>query len=53
MYNSSAPTINNMISKLKKAKILVKNNNKTKVNSLIQLDFNKPLQLEIKLLSNV
>jgi hypothetical protein len=53
MYDSSAPTINNMISKLKKANILVKNNNKTKVNSLIQLDFNKPLQLEIKLLPNV
>lgn len=51
-YNSSAPTINNMISKLKKANVLVKANNKIKVNSLIQLDFNKPLQLEIKLFPN-
>lgn len=48
-YNSSSPTINNMISKLKKSNILVKDNNKTKVNPLIQLDFNKALQLEIKL----
>lgn len=48
-YNSSSPTINNMISKLKKSNILVKDNNKIKVNSVIQLDFNKPLQLEIKL----
>jgi hypothetical protein len=48
-YNSSSPTINNMISKLRKNRILVKDNNKTKVNPLIQLDFDKPLQLEIKL----
>jgi hypothetical protein len=48
-YNSSSPTINNMISKLRKSNILVKDNNKTKVNPLIQLDFEKPLQLEIKL----
>ncbi len=48
-FNSSSPTINNMISKLRKSNILVKDNNKTKINPLIQLDFNKPLQLEIKL----
>lgn len=48
-FNSSSPTINNMISKLRKNNILVKDNNKTKINPLIQLDFNKPLQLEIKL----
>jgi hypothetical protein len=38
-----------MISKLKKNNVLVKDNNKIKVNPLIQLDFEKALQLEIKL----
>ena len=49
LYDSSSPTINNMISKLKKNNVLVKDNNKIKVNPLIQLDFEKALQLEIKL----
>lgn len=49
LFKSSSPSINNMISKLKKSNILVKDNNKIKVNPRIQLDFNRPLQLEIKL----
>jgi DNA-binding GntR family transcriptional regulator len=51
-FKSSSPTINNMISKLKKSNILIKDNNKIKVHPQIQLDFNKPLQLEIKLFPN-
>lgn len=51
-FKSSSPTINNMISKLKKASILIKDNNKIKVNPRIQLDFTKPIQLEIKLFPN-
>lgn len=51
-FKSSPPTINNMISKLKKNSILVKDNNKIKVNPRIQLDFTRPIQLEIKLFPN-
>lgn len=52
MYKSSPPTINNMISKLKKNNIFVKDNSKIKVNPKIQLDFTRPIQLEIKLFPN-
>lgn len=51
LYKSSSPSINNMISKLKKNSILVKDNNKIKVNPKIQLDFSKPLKLEISLIT--
>ena len=43
-------TINNIISKLKKLGILVKDGSKVKVNPIIVLDFNKDITLEIKLL---
>ena len=48
-YGSSGATINNLISKLKRTGLLVKNGTKAKVNPLILLDFAKPLTLEIKL----
>jgi hypothetical protein len=49
-YNSTSPTINNIISKLKKINVLVKDGTKVKVNPVIILDFNKDVQLEINLL---
>ena len=49
-YASSSPTINNMISKLKKMGILVKDGSKVKVNPVIVLDFEKEvLMLQITL----
>ena len=48
-YGSSGATINNLISKLKKMSILVKDGTKVKVNPVIVLDFNKAISLEIKL----
>lgn len=53
LYKSSPPTINNLISKLKKTGILIKDGTKIKVNPVISLDFEKDITLEIKLLSNV
>lgn len=48
-YKSTAPTINNMISKLKKMHVLVKDKNTTKVNPAIILPFDRNITLEIKL----
>lgn len=49
-YNSTSPTINNIISKLKKVGIFVKENGKVKVNPVINsVDFKKDLMLDIKL----
>jgi hypothetical protein len=49
-YNSSPPTINNIISKLKKMGILVKNGTKVRVHPMISLDFEKNIPvLQIKL----
>lgn len=48
-HNTSSPTINNIISKLKKLGIFVKEDGKVKVNPVIVLDFNKDLQLHISL----
>lgn len=48
-YESTGPTINNIISKLKKIFVLVKDGTKVKVNPTIILDFNKDITLEIKL----
>lgn len=39
-YNTSSPTINNIISKLKRMGILIKDRGKIKVNPLILLNFN-------------
>ena len=49
-YNSTSPSINNLISKLKKINIFVKDGTKVKVNPVIVLDFNKDITLEIKLI---
>ena len=48
-YNSTSPTINNIISKLKKLGVFVKENGKVKINPKITIDFNKDLMLNIKL----
>jgi len=48
-YNSTSPSINNIISKLKKVGIFIKENGKVKVNPIITIDFKKDLTLEIKL----
>lgn len=48
-FNSSSATIYNMISKLKKIRVLVKDNTKLKVNPLISIDFKKNIKLEIDL----
>lgn len=50
-YNSTSPSINNIISKLKKVGIFIKENGKVKVNPIINsIDFTKDLTLDIKLL---
>ena len=50
-YNTSGPTINNIISKLKKMKIFIKENGKVKINPLIVLDFNKGVTIQIQLVN--
>jgi hypothetical protein len=50
IYNTTSPTINNIISKLKKINVLVKDGSKVKVNNVIVLDFAKDLTLEINLI---
>jgi hypothetical protein len=49
-YNSTSPSINNIISKLKKVGIFIKENGKVKVNPIIIIDFTKNITLEIKLI---
>tara|TARA_R110000822_G_scaffold4222_2_gene18152 strand:- start:930 stop:1349 length:420 start_codon:yes stop_codon:yes gene_type:complete len=48
-YSTTSPTINNIISKLKKMGIFIKEAGKVKINPIIVVDFNKDLTLEIKL----
>lgn len=48
-YNTSSPTINNMISKLKKMNVLVKDKSKVKVNPIIILKFSNDIKLDITL----
>lgn len=48
-YKTSNPTINNIISKLKKSKILVKESGKIKVNPKIVLNFDREIRLVITL----
>jgi hypothetical protein len=48
-FNSTSPTINNMISKLKKLHVLVKDGTKVKVNPVILLNFKNDITLEIKI----
>jgi hypothetical protein len=48
-FNSTSPSINNIISKLKRVGIFIKENGKVKVNPIIVIDFTKDITLEIKL----
>jgi len=48
-YNSSSASINNIISKLKKIGIFIKENGKVKISPKIIIDFTKDLMLNIKL----
>jgi len=48
-YNTTSPTINNIISKLKKMGIFIKEKGKVKIVPVIVLDFSKELILQIKL----
>ncbi len=48
-YESTSAAINNIISKLKKMGIFVKDGTKVKVNPVIILPFDKDISLEIKL----
>ena len=49
-YDSTSPAINNIISKLKKMGIFVKDGTKVKVNPLILLNFDKDIILQISLI---
>lgn len=49
IYNSTSPSINNIISKLKKVGIFIKENGKVKVNPIIVIDFKNDITLYIKL----
>lgn len=48
-YDSTSPAINNIISKLKKMGIFVKDGTKVKVNPIILLNFEKDIILQISL----
>lgn len=47
MYKSSSPTINNIISKLKKSGLLIKSGGKVKVNPNYLLDFTNDITVQI------
>lgn len=49
MYNTTTATINNIVSKLKKVGIFIKEDSKVKVNPVIVLDFDKHINLFIQL----
>ena len=51
-YNSTSPTINNIISKLKRIGVFVKDGSKIKVNPVIILNFSNDVTLEIKMKHN-
>jgi len=48
-YKSSLPTVHNMISKLSRMGVLVRDNKKVKINSKILLNFSEDLTLNISL----
>jgi len=50
MYKSSPQSINNMVSKLRRVKILIKETGKTNINPQFLLDFNNDIILQISLL---
>lgn len=49
LHKTTGPTINNIISKLKKVGIFIKEGGKVKVNPVIVIDFTKDLTLGITL----
>jgi len=51
-YNTSIQTIYNIVSKLTKLKVLVKDNGKIKVNPIIILNFEDMIRLEITISPN-
>ena len=51
-YDTTTATINNIISKLKKIGIFVKDSGKVSVNPIIVIDFKKNLNLVIRILHN-
>lgn len=51
-YKSSAPTINNLISKLKRLGVFVKDGTKVKVNPQIGLNFENNIVLQITITPN-
>lgn len=48
LHNTTSPTINNIISKLKKIGIFIKEAGKVKVNPKIVINFSKDVTLDIK-----
>lgn len=48
-FGSSMASVNNLVSRLKKKRLLVKEGKKLKVNSLVGLDFNKPIILRVSI----
>jgi hypothetical protein len=51
-YNTTTATINNIVSKLKKIGIFIKDSGKVSVNPIIVIDFKKNLNLVIRLVHN-
>lgn len=51
-HSTTNPTINNIISKLKRMGVLVKDGTKVKIHPVILLNFEKDITLEINLLRN-
>jgi hypothetical protein len=51
-YNTTTATINNIVSKLKKMGVFIKESGKVKVNPVIVVDFKKNLNLVVKLVHN-
>ena len=51
-YNSTSPTINNIISKLKRIGVFIKDGTKIKVNPVILLPFDQNITLELKMEHN-
>jgi hypothetical protein len=51
-YKSTSPTINNIISKLKRIGVFVKDGSKIKVNPVILLPFTENITLELKMEHN-
>ena len=49
-YNTTTATINNIVSKLKKVSVFIKEDGKIQVNPIIVVDFKKNLNLLIKII---